>query len=242
MLTTEHPEEFWEDLLACLEERRVVPIVGPELCVLRRDSGDLTLQRWVAERLVERLRLDPATLEPAYALNDVVRAYLAARGRREELYPKIRAILKDMPAEVPEALRRLARIPAFDLFVSLTFDTLLADAVNLERFGGEARALHLAYSPSKAQDLPAPRGRLPAPVVYSLFGRASVAPDYVISDEDTLEFMCALQSEARRPHLLFDELHANHLLIIGCRFPDWLARFFIRLSKSRQLSAQRGES
>src|SRR5258706_16422987 len=29
---------------------------------------------------------------------------------------------------------------------------------------------------------------------------------------------------------------------MGCAFPDWLARFFIRISKSPQLSAQRSET
>lgn len=31
-------EQFWEDLLACLEERRVIPIVGPELSWNQRDD------------------------------------------------------------------------------------------------------------------------------------------------------------------------------------------------------------
>jgi hypothetical protein len=201
----------------------------------------VTLSRLVAEKLVERLRIDPALLPADYDVNAVICAFLDGRGRREEVYPKIRAILKDMPLEPPEALRRLARIPAFELFVTLSYDSLLVDAINAERFGGQARTEHLAYSPSKAQDLPVERSRLDHPVVYALLGRLSVAPDYVVSDEDTLEFMCALQSD-RRPQLLFDELKNNHLLIIGCAFPDWLARFFIRMSKSRALSQQRGES
>lgn len=242
MFATDQAEEFWDDLLANLEERRVIPIVGPELVAFERDGGRATLNRLVAEKLTEKLRIPPDRLPAGFGLNDVVCAHLGSRGRREEVYPKIRAIVREMSLTPPEALRRLARIPAFDLFVSLGFDSLLVEAVNAERFAGQARTEHLAYAPSKAQDLPAERARLAGPVVYSLLGRLSVAPDYVISDEDTLEFMCALQSEARRPHLLFDELHNNNLLIMGCAFPDWLARFFIRISKSRQLSAQRGES
>lgn len=242
MLAGDQAEEFWDDLLANLEERRVIPIVGPELVAFEGGGARATLNRLVAVKLTERLRIPPDRLAGEFGLNDVMCAHLAARGRREDLYPKVRAIVREMPLQPPEALRRLARIPAFDLFVSLSYDSLLVDAINAERFAGEARTEHLAYAPSKAQDLPAERGRLANPVVYSLLGKLSVAPDYVISDEDTLEFMCALQSEARRPHLLFDELHNNNLLIMGCGFPDWLARFFIRISKSRQLSAQRGES
>lgn len=242
MISTDQADEFWEDLLANIEERRVIPIVGPGLLTFERDGARVDFNRLVAEKLTEKLRIAPDRLPPGFGLNEVMCAHLAARGRREDVYPKIRAIVREMPLEPPEALRKLARIDAFDLFVSLSCDSLMVEAVNQERFGGQARTEHLAYSPTKAQDLPAERGRLANPVVYSLLGRLSVAPDYVVSDEDILEFMCALQSDARRPHLLFDELHNNNLLIIGCSFPDWLARFFIRISKSRQLSAQRGES
>ena len=241
VIAAEQAEEFWEDLLANIEERRVIPIVGPELVAFDRDGTRTTLNRLVAEKLTEKLRIPSQGLPEGFGLNEVVCAHLAARGRREEVYPKIRAIVRETPLAPPEALRRLARIPAFDLYVTLGFDSLLVDAVNAERFGGQARTEHLGYSPAKPQDLPAERDKLANPVVYSLLGKLSVAPDYVASDEDTLEFMCALQTE-RRPHLLFDELHNNNLLIIGCAFPDWLARFFIRISKSRQLSAQRGES
>jgi hypothetical protein len=80
-----------------------------------------------------------------------------------------------------------------------------------------------------------------APTVYHLLGRASAAPDYVITEEDALEFFTAMQSESKRPHVLLDELKRSHLLLIGTIFPDWLARFFIRIAKNGRLSAQRDE-
>lgn len=238
----EDHDDFWEDLLAAIEERRVIPIVGPELLQVRDGEATVSLNRMLAVRLRERLRLDASRLPDAFTLNDVVCEFLRGRGRREEVYPKLRSIMKELTIEPPEALRQLARIEAFDIYVSLTFDSLLAEAINRERFGGAARTEHLACSPTKTQDLPAERAKLTAPVVVGLFGKLSVAPDYAVTEEDTLEFLHALQSDAKRPHLLFDELQSNNLLFIGCPFPDWLARFFIRTAKSRQLSAQRGET
>jgi len=61
----------------------------------------------------------------------------------------------------------------------------------------------------------------------------------VISDEDTLEFVCALQSEHLTPEKLFHELEHNHLLIIGSNFSNWLARLFLRMAKRRRLSDPR---
>jgi len=77
--------------------------------------------------------------------------------------------------------------------------------------------------------------------VYHLLGKLSASPDYVVCDEDRVEFLQAMQTDARRPHLLFDELKDNHLLILGCSMPDWLARFFIRLAKNQPLSMRRDQ-
>src|SRR5262249_5784621 len=43
----------------------------------------------------------------------------------------------------------------------------------------------------------------------------------------------------RQPKTLFDELRVNHLLILGCNFGDWLARFFLRTARSLELSQNR---
>jgi hypothetical protein len=48
-----------------------------------------------------------------------------------------------------------------------------------------------------------------------------------------------LQDDARRPKLLFDALRDDHLLLLGCRLPDWLARFFLRAAKNERLSSPR---
>ena len=60
----------------------------------------------------------------------------------------------------------------------------------------------------------------------------SASPDYVITEEDTLEFFTSMQAESKRPNVLLDELKSSHLLLIGNTFPDWLTRFFIRIAKS----------
>jgi hypothetical protein len=232
-------DDAWDDLLSFIEERRVIPIVGPELLQVATDRGPRLLYDWLAEKLAVRLNVDVASLPQPYTLNDVVCWFLAARGRREEAYVRVRSILKDANFEPPQALRHLAAITDFDLFVSTTFDPLLEGAVNLQRFGGAPTAEVLSYSPNRVTDLPSERDRLQRPVVYHLFGRVSASPTYVISDEDLLEFICALQSEHLAPEKLFHELEHNHLLFIGSNFTNWLARLFLRMAKRQRLSDPR---
>jgi hypothetical protein len=237
--TTTLDEDAWEDLLSYIEERRVIPIVGPELLQVTTDRGPRLLLDWVAEKLAVRLNVATSELPERFTLNDVVCWFLAAHGRREEAYVRLRGLLKDAPFEPPPVLRHLAAITDFDLFVTTTFDSLLERAINLERFGGSPSTEVLSYAPNRVTDLPAERDRLPRPVVYHLFGRLSASPTYVISDEDLLEFICALQNESLVPERLFSELEHNHLLFIGSHFTNWLARLFLRMAKRHRLSDPR---
>ncbi len=232
-------EDAWEDLLSFIEEHRVIPIVGPELLRVATDLGPKLLHEWAAEKLAARLNVSRSDLPEHYTLNDVVCLFLAGRGRREEAYVRLRSVLKDAPFEPPAALRQLAAITDFDLFVTTTFDSLLESAINLERFGGSPSTEVLSYAPNRVVDLPTERDRITRPVVYHLFGKLSASPTYVISDEDLLEYLCALQNESLVPERLFHELEHNHLLVIGSSFSNWLARLFLRMAKRHRLSDPR---
>jgi TIR domain/SIR2-like domain len=238
-LQTGFDDDAWEDLLNFIEERRVIPIVGPEVVSVATDGGPRLLYEWAAEKLAVRLNVDTSDLPRPLTLNDVVCWFLSSRGRREEAYTRLRSILREASFEPPPTLRRLAQITDFNLFVTTTFDSLLEQAINLERFGGQAATDVYAYAPNRVADLPAERDQLQRPVVYHLLGRLSASPTYVISDEDLLEFMCALQSEHLTPEKLFNELEHSHLLVIGSSFNNWLARLFLRMTKRHRLSDPR---
>jgi len=232
-------DDAWDDLLNFIEERRVIPIVGPELLTVDTDSGPRLLYDWMADKLAAKLAVDTSQLPDRYTLNDVVCWFLAARGRREDTYTRLRSILRDASFAPPKALRQLAEITDFDLFITTTFDSLLESAINAERFGGAQSTEVVSYAPNRVADLPGEREQLQRPVVYHLLGRCSASPTYVVSDEDMLEFVCALQSEHLTPEKLFYELEHNHLLIIGSNFSNWLARLFLRMAKRRRLSDPR---
>jgi hypothetical protein len=232
------PAGFWDDLLDYIQDGTVVPVIGPELVTVREGDVDVSLYRWVAQRLAADLELPAAELPVRFGLNDVVALHLRRRGEREELYAQIHRMLRNAALKPSEPLRALAGIGGFDLFVSLTFDSLLADAIGVAR-GGEPYAHQIAYSPSTIRDLAPQWAESRQPVVFHLLGKASPSPDYAICDEDLLEFLHAMQDKQRQPATLFDELRRSHLLILGCSFGDWLARFFLRTARSLELSQKR---
>jgi TIR domain-containing protein len=241
-------EEFWEDLLAFIEEGRVLPVVGAELLTIEEGGQRVPLYRAVAERLLSKFGLSPTNLpgevvlRTNHELNDAV-CVLAARGRRiRDLYRPITDILQKLLSEQKDTLgplRELASIRHFDLFATTTPDTLLMQAVDAMRFDGMRQTEEIEYAPKlpteRRRDIPELPSSQYAAVFY-LFGKADVSPFYAIHDEDILEFAYTLQA-GNGPERMFSQLRSRNLLFIGCGFADWLSRFFLRLSNSERLSS-----
>jgi hypothetical protein len=232
---------FWRQLLALIDERRVVPIVGPDASLVDGPAGPEPVTCAIARRVETLLELEPTT-QPT--LHSVAARWLATAGpqRIADVYGAVKLALDDQPFPVPDTLRKLARIRAFDLFVTTTPDDLLRRAIDEERFGGRPVTQLFAYSPETVQDLPAPLAQLGTPAIYHLLGRASTVPDFVVTEEDTLEFVHSLQSENRRPNRLLDELRAHSLLILGSGYSGWLARFFLRAARGERILLARSKT
>ncbi len=233
-------EFFWNDLLDYIDDRRVVVVIDSGLLPVACDGQTQTFDALVASRLAAKLRIDLNGAGHAPRLVDVISRYLMLpRSRKEDLYVRIAQVIKDLQVEPPQAMLDLAAVSPLNLFVTLSFDAMLERAIDLVRHGGDARTEVVTFAPNRATDLPTPLERLAAPTVFHLLGRQSSAPEWVICDEDRLEFLHALQDDARKPKLLFDALRDSHLLLLGCRLPDWLARFFLRAAKNAPLSSRR---
>jgi len=239
-------EEFWEDLLAFIEDRRVVPIVGAELLTVEDNGIPAPLYRIVAERLLHKYGTTAdalpggGALRVNHELNDAVCA-LALSGRRiRDLYRPIHDILQKVVAEQREPLlplRQLAAIRDFDVFGTCTPDDLLARAIDAVRFGGTRQTDQIEYAPKlptdRRRDIPeVPSSKYAA--VFYLFGKSDASPFFAIHDEDALEFPYTLQT-GNAPERVFSQLRSRNLLLIGCPFSDWLSRFFVRLSNSERL-------
>ena len=50
-------DDAWDDLLNYIEEKRVIPIIGPELLKVDTDSGSRLLYDWIAEKLAAKLNV-----------------------------------------------------------------------------------------------------------------------------------------------------------------------------------------
>ncbi len=239
---TFNTDDFWNDFITAIEARQVIPIIGAGV-VLAPDDSAATLNDWLAARLAVKLGLAPG--EDPWTLNRVATQWLLGGGRRQMLYSRLKQVLDESAPQLspPQPLLDLAAVLHCKLFVSTTLDSMLADALNRARHGGQPLTTVSVYHPAahgQEKDTPKRKAQLPGDdaMVVQILGRASSKPDYAVWDEDLLEFILALNrdfAEQQMPNLAYD-LQDSHLLFLGLGFSDWLTRFFVRVAEQRRLS------
>ena len=76
-------DDAWDDLLNYIEERRVIPIIGPDLLRVQTDRGLRPLYEWLAEKLAVRLQVNTAGLpQPVCGRSNSNRHQRCASSRR----------------------------------------------------------------------------------------------------------------------------------------------------------------
>lgn len=237
-------EAAWRRLLSQIRDGMVVPVVGPQLLV--GTDGLPPLQARLARLLLEWHEgaegLDTeAPLPPFRELNEAV-ARLKPSANLQDLYGDVHAALQEITrgddeALVPLPLRQLAQITDFKLLVTLTPDDLLARC--LRRRCALNEIVHSPRLPtSEGRDLPAdwPARAGEAYLLY-LFGKSRPAPMFALHEEDVLEYAHNLIARGGHvPGAFLGELQERSLLLLGCNFPDWLGRFFLRVTNKNRLS------
>lgn len=240
----------WEDLLMAIDDGKVVPVVGRDLLVVPDAEGPALVYRRLALGLADALSVPREDLPAEPEIEDVAHRFLASRrGEWDALYTRLRALLDKLPRVVPDPLRKLATITPISLYVSTTFDDLLARAL-----AGAGRVVDPRHYRPREEllDLPAAMAARAAPasdraMVFHVLGRPSTDPgSFAVTEEDTLEFVHELQAkldpaegELKNLGLL---LQRRHLLFLGCDFPDWLMRFFIRTLRGERFHTERPTS
>lgn len=233
-------EEDWDDLLFHLENKKVIPVVGPGLVTVPDgDGGRMPLVQWIAPRLAEHLKIENA--DRFSSLNDVVSKFLVSGGDRGRVCKGLRALLKEVRLDVPPALMLLAEISDFELFISSTFDSLLTEALGVKRPGFARSRDVLEYNTKPPyEEFPNP---LPPTIVFHILGKLDTWPDFAVWEDDYMEYLCCLTGQSKEDGLkgLFEQLRTKHLLFLGAPCNDWIVRFFVRTARGSRLTEKRQE-
>ena len=222
-------ERHWDRLLVEIEESRVIPIIGPELLEVEVNGNTQLLYDYIANELIEEFDIDTDSLNLTQ-----IAEFFNRNGDLHEMYYEINRILKKADIAVPDPLLKLAEISHFNLFVSISFDEFMLKALNQVRYKGSEKTISLNYS-NRSELVDIPLFTEKQSIVYQLFGKVCITPEYVVTEEDLLQYIYKLQDKERQPVNLFDQLRSKKLLQLGCQFENWLERFFVCCVKSDSL-------
>jgi hypothetical protein len=226
----------WERLIGLVAERKIVPVIGQDLLQVATPLGEMPLYRFLAVHAAQRLEIDAPPAETPNPLHAMATQHLQQGGDWLSIYEAVCGAMEETATlALPPALVDLAAIEPLSLFVTTTFDPLLQRALNRGRYDGKDLTHIFAFTPGRTTDLPDTTYDSTTASVFHLFGRYGMSPEYAVTEEDTLEFMHLLQSDVKRPQNLFRELAQRDLLMIGNSFTDWVARFFLRLTKQERV-------
>lgn len=233
-------DKDWKRLLDQMRDGFVVPVLGPQLLI---GPDGRSLQEQVARQVLAAHDVnEEVVLPPFHELNAAV-SWLRTHGTitdqtiHEDVHDAICALPGVDSPQFPSAIRKLAEISDFRLFVTLTPDGLLAQSLR-----SRCAVSEIIHSPGcKPPVLPTDWRDRPGEVyVLYLFGKSLSVPMCAIHEEDILEYAHdIIASHSLVPNQFLNELEKLNLLLIGCNFPDWLSRFVLRLLRNVRLSGQK---
>ena len=135
---------------------------------------------------------------------------------------------------VLEPYRNLIKTKGFENFVTVNFDNFLERA-----FAAEGKKVNRSINFSLTENPDEKCDRALAKI-FNLMGNI-YAGNFATTDEESLEYLYLLKDQSNNKIIdFFKTLEDKSLLLIGCSFPDWFMRFFIRIvSNERYVVGER---
>ena len=222
MSLTKFKEHHWDMLLDYIGQGRVVPVLGPEVLVAKDNGKEVPFYQYVTKRLAHYLEMPEIEGE---TLDDFLARFLTGNNTMKMARTCVNKVLKELEDTKQPALMKLASINAFRLFLTTTPDSLLAKA--MATVDSEPDVYFFSTNFSHRIDLPDKNLLGKQRYVYHLYGKAAPCFEYAISEDERLTFSCKWMDSQSKPKNLLDYLANKYLLILGCGYENWQARFFL---------------
>ncbi len=235
----------WDKLLTLMQRGLVIPVIGPEIMLVEENQQKKPLYDLWGMELAQRRRMASLPSANSVPLLYQVANHIIASDRElvaGDLEYEIDEVIRQQPWPLPESLRLLAEISDFPLYLTTTIDHLMVRALEET---GRGKPLQIAFKlggDKTRNDLPGwfsiDKKASMQPLVFHLFGATCVDPGgFAATEDDLIEFSWSLIDREYSPERLYDFLREKTILLLGCDFPDWLERFFVR-----SLAGKRGST
>ena len=219
---TEFKEHHWDMLLDYIGQRRVVPVLGPELLTAGSEVGNVPFYHEVSRRLALYFDMPEVADE---TIDDWLARFLRGNNTIKMARTGLIKVLKELEDQPQPTLRKLTAFENFRLFLTTTPDNLLTKTLSAS--GMEPEVYFFSTNYKRRSDLPDRKLLGTQRYVYHLYGKAAPCFEYAISEDDRLLFSCEWMDSQVKPRNLLSYLADKYLLILGCGYENWQARFFL---------------
>lgn len=227
----------WDIFLNLVNKNKIIPVIGSDLLLVEKNKKTIPLYSYFTQKLGEKLKVDPENLNfREFVLENKSIDFFD--DVREEVFEEL---LKE-DILILDHIHKLARITGFSFYISTTFDNILESILSKERCkpNQKINSIHYSY-PSLALKIQEQQGESgPVPTVYKILGSFD-SKTCAITDEEILEYIFSLNRENSTSDILYNEILGKKLLFLGCAFPNWLLRFFIRILTNEPFDASKTE-
>ena len=239
----------WESFKYNVSINNVVPILGNDLSTIRLEKTSISqskyydailkcgtvdeecirinLYKYLAIKLWEIYgRGEPINYSVNF--NSIVLQLLSRDIKPDTIKNAIRNETIRLTDEqiVLDPYRKLLQVKGFENFVTVNIDNFLERAFEAE---GRKVNTSINFSIQDAESNPDEKPDRALPKIFNLMGNIKWGK-FVDSDEESLECLYMIKNDSSyKAKSLFDTLDGKSLLFIGCSFPDWFMRFFIRI-------------
>ena len=215
----------WELLLTAVDEGRVVPVIGDALIQVRTPDGETAnIIDYLLDQLRVRFKAAPDSYVDFSEMENLIESYNNKQGNIGEstdLYYEIFDCLRYVDICIPPFLEDLFRECRFPLTLTTSYMR------DLDKCIGVDRAHTGVYNKSANSDLDGSQLSPAHPSLYYLFGRVNIAKrSFMVTEDDLLDYLHCWHDSDTRPNQISKYLSDKFILILGCRYPNWLFRFF----------------
>jgi len=244
-----------------IDRKDIIPVIGNDLSMIRLlksnidKADDLISQLDSAievdddvkvnlyDYLAFKLWNDYGSGDPPspYTLNNVVLELQKNELPLDEIKNEIIYIVSKFTDEeiVLEPFRKLAKIDGLRTFLTVNFDNFLERAFEAEENKNMNPSVNFSIqnTDDTSEDLVANRVN-----IFNLMGNIKDT-DFALTEEMSLEYLYKLQNgKEKKIKALFDTIGDKSILLVGCSFPNWFMRFFIRtISNSRFIEKRKSK-
>jgi hypothetical protein len=224
----------WDELLKRIKRKNVIPVIGLGLYRVEADGeSGLLLYNYLAQKLADEAKVDV----PRHVNHRFAKAALEFLKKNDNDYLVLSEFLKELLGKIrlipANPLWKLARIKAFDVFITTAYDDFLAGTIKTVR-SVPTKALFYTVGEKDLNlldnDLFNSLKDSRSTLVYHIFGNMEKCMVPAYTEKDILETIMEFRKdmEAYKQNNLFRKLESSSLLFMGCGYDDWLFRFFIR--------------